>query len=63
QTGSICMVLQDSGSGEIENLYLDIQDRNFKCIFVDWQGIRNMVLEEGLSNGAGNDELLDFEFE
>ncbi len=62
-TGSICLVLQDCESGDIENLYLDIQDRNLKCIFVDWRDIRNMVLEEGLSNGAVDDELLDFEFE
>ena len=62
-TGSICLVLQDCESGDIENLYLDIQDRNLKCIFVDWRDIRHMVLEEGLSNGAVDDELLDFEFE
>lgn len=63
QTGSICLVLQDCESGEIENLYLDIQDRNLKCIFVDWRDIKNMVLEESLSNGVGDGELLDFEFE
>ena len=62
ETGVICLVLQDSESGEIKNLNLDIQDRNFKCIFVDWQDIKQLVLEESLSNGAVDDELLDFEF-
>jgi len=62
-TGSVCLVLQDSESGETDKIFLDIQDRNFKCIFIDWRDIKNMVLEDSLSNRLGDDELLDFEFE
>jgi len=62
-TGSICLVLQDCESGETEKLFLDIQDRNFKCIFIDWRDIKHMVYEDSLSNREGDDELLDFEFE
>jgi len=57
---SIRMDFQCTSTGMVKSIYLDVEDRDFKFLLVDWDDIRKMVLDENLNKS--DDDLLEFEF-
>lgn len=57
----ICMALQDTCTGMIKNVHLDIDEPAFSFLLISWQDIREIVNSESFSSSIG-DELLEFEF-
>jgi hypothetical protein len=57
----ICMALQDTCSGIIKNVHLDIFDPAFSFLLISWQDIREIFKGENINKPIEAD-LLDFEF-
>ena len=57
----ICMALQDTCSGIIKNVHLDVNDPAFSFLLISWQEIREMMMPDRNTN-QGSDDLLEFEF-
>lgn len=50
----------DCAMQEVGNISIKIDDEKSQVLFVSWQDVRKMVLDETLT--IGNDELLEFDF-
>lgn len=57
----ICMALQDTCSGIIKNVHLDVNDPAFRFILVSMQDIVKMMMPD-INTKQVSDDLLDFEF-
>lgn len=57
----ICMALQDTCTGMIKTIHLDIDDPAFRFILVSMQDIRELLKGDNI-NKPIDDDLLDFDF-
>jgi hypothetical protein len=52
--------IEDSNTGTIKHLDFDINDKEFRYLFIAWNDLRQMVYEENASS-ISNDDLLELE--
>jgi hypothetical protein len=57
----ICMALQDTCTGIIKNVHLDIDNPVFSFLLISWQDIREMMMPDR-NTKQGSDDLLEFDF-